>query len=57
MAKIDKKGGLKDVDPNDVSELLKIAAKILKDLLKKEPKKIGKKWKSQVFKILFWIEQ
>lgn len=35
MSKTVKRGAVKDVDPNDVIDLLKTAGKIIKDLLKK----------------------
>lgn len=36
MGKNVKRGSLKDVDPNDVIELIKTAGKIISDLLKKD---------------------
>ncbi len=36
MGKNVKRGALKDVDPNDVIELIKTAGKIISDLLKKD---------------------
>ncbi len=38
MSKTVKRGAVKDVDPNDVIDLLKAAGKIIKDLLKKDKK-------------------
>lgn len=36
MNKIVKKGALKDVNPDDVVDLVKTAGKIIRDLLKKD---------------------
>lgn len=38
MSKTVKKGAIKDVNPNDVIDLIKIAGKVIGDLLKKDKK-------------------